>query len=140
MDDVQVRAYDRYDVDVINADGKRVTYKSIFHGAAGILPDDTLIEERKVGKTVWINVHHYNHDVDMDAEYTPYPDACVRCTLYFDTEGNLVTHDMALKPAIAEYRHAFCICRQYPELLRFVPYLIRWLHDNDPTNEGALRL
>lgn len=139
MNKIEVREFDRYDVDVITAEGKMVTYRGISGGYSGIMPDDTLVEERKVGKNVWIIVYQYKQDVDLSAEYTPFPDATQRCLLCFDTDYNLIDADMALSNAIIEYRHAFRICSEHPELTMYVPHLIRWLHDHGETEE-VLRL
>lgn len=140
MNKFVVREVGRYDVDVINPEGKMVTYRGIEGGSIGIMPDDTLVEERKVGTNIWINVYHYQQDVDFNAEYIPFPDATQRCLLCFDTEYNLIDPGMALSNALIVYRHAFRLCSDFQELTRFVPYLIRWLRDNDPDNEEVLRL
>lgn len=127
-DDVWIREWDVWDVEVITDRGVHITRRDCPHPDG--IPGDNLIKSKRSGHTVEIY-----HD-----PRNPFIYASVY-TLRYNIDGELYDLPNLSEYWINEYRELMKLCYEYPdELMQFVPDLIRFLHKYDHSGEEALRL
>lgn len=140
--DIRIIEWDMYDVTVVTPDGDTVRYKKI--KKHGIMPDDTEIDSVFVGKTVEVCLDTIS-EIDGASSYmvqineTEELRKVDRIYLTYDADGELTTRGLGLDYDRKMYRYALKIFAGQERLIGFMPDLIRWLHNNDQSEE-VLRL
>lgn len=140
--DLRIIEWDMYDVTVMTADGDTVRYKKIKKN--GIMPDDTEIDSVYVGKTIEVCLDTIS-EIDGASSYmvqineTDELTRVDRIYLTYDADGELTTRGLGADYDRKMYRYALEIFAGHEELIGYIPDLLRWLNDNDQSEE-VLRL
>lgn len=127
LDDVWIREWDVWDVEVITDKGVHITRRDCPdpHG----IPGDKLIGAEPSGHTVEIK-HDPINPFFRGSTYI----------LRYNVEGDLYDLPYLSDYWIGKYRELMDLCYEYEILRRFIPDLIRFLHKYDTSGEEVLRL
>lgn len=125
-DDIWIREWDVWDVEVITDQGVHITRRDC-PDPRGI-PSDQFISSEPSGHTV---------EITYDPTFTPDRRIYI---LRYNTDGYLYDVPYLSDYWIGKYRELMELCYEYPDKLsRYLPDLIRFLHKYD-NNEEVLRL
>lgn len=120
MDDVQIIKRKLYTVRCFRF-GRLITYYEVMDETT---PRDCVIVEKKYVCDLHIILHGYR-------EYR----------LYIGLDGLILSHgDIVLKDEVKACKKMLDNIKGVPELIYYVPLLLRFLHDHDDQSEEVLRL